>query len=208
MNKVRDFKSRLIIACNKNAKIPDFGKGQQVVISDHLGVSQEAVRKWFSGISVPRPNAMKALAHFLDVQYVWLSLGVDHEETAIMRKMSISQDASLYAFVSYILNRGGTVAFNESVGCTSDLTAIENGKMTKYSVYSAINITDTYQQFKLTRNSIDVECVCAVKIEHCDVAYNFVTVPMKEAADYASKDVPYVITYDNQEPIEAIAKEN
>lgn len=207
MNKVKEFKSRLIYACNKSAKVPDFGRGQQVVIAEQMRVSQEAVRKWFSGISKPRPNAMKALASFLDVPYVWLSLGTDHEETAVLREMSNSQDASLYAFVAYILGKGGSVAFNKTSNCTSDVTVIEEGEVTKYSVYSATNVTDTHQQFKLTSNSPDVQCVCAIRIDTCDIAYDFITVPMKEAAEYASRDVPYVITNESKVPLKANAKE-
>jgi len=193
VNKVNSFKDRLIYACNKNAKIPEYGQGQQVVIAKAMKVSQEAVRKWFVGTSKPRPNAMKALSAFLDVPYVWLSLGVDHTETAVFRDMSLKQDACLYAFVSYILGSGGSIAFNKGANDTSDVTVIKDGEIKKYSVYAAIKVTGSGQIFKLTSNTENVESVCAVKYDSFDVAYEFVHVPFEIAAEYAKSGKDYII---------------
>lgn len=194
MNKVENFKDRLTYACNKNAKIPDYGQGQQVVIANAMKVSQEAVRKWFVGASKPRPNAMKSLAAFLDVPYVWLSLGTDHTETAVFRDMSLKQDASLYAFVSYILGSGGSIAFNKGSNDTSDVTVIKDGEVKKYSVYSAASVTGKTQRFKLTSNSENVESVCAFEYKTADVAYDFCYIPEDIAAKHAKSGKDYIIT--------------
>jgi hypothetical protein len=73
-----DFAARLKKACDDNQSvIPPYGLGRQVVIARKLKVSQEAVRKWFSGESRPRVKLMAALAQFLGVDQAWLALGIE-----------------------------------------------------------------------------------------------------------------------------------
>lgn len=50
------FSKRLTQACDDNPLIPDYDHGRQVTIANKLEVSQEAVRKWFTGDSVPRSS--------------------------------------------------------------------------------------------------------------------------------------------------------
>jgi len=166
-----------------------------VTIAKHLSVSQEAVRKWFCGASKPRPNAMKALAMFLDVPYVWLALGTDHQETAIFRDMASKQDACLYAYVSYVLNQGGSVAFNKDGNDTSDLTVIIEGEVSKISVFSPVSVIDGKMEFKLTQQSGSVKTVCACQVDGFDTAYDFIELEKKVAMDYAKREKNYVINY-------------
>lgn len=61
------FAHRLRKAVEGVKDIPDFGQGQQQTwLRERLGVSAEAVRKWFSGEARPRPPMMKQLAALLD----------------------------------------------------------------------------------------------------------------------------------------------
>ncbi|WP_277973288.1 LexA family protein [Pantoea agglomerans] len=75
--KVRhDFSQRLALAC-KQAGLDEHGKG--VIIARALRVTSKAVSKWLNAESMPRHDAMQALAKFLKVDPVWLQLGVSSE---------------------------------------------------------------------------------------------------------------------------------
>lgn len=75
----KQFVRRLIEACDKSALVPQPNMGRQVFIAQNLGVSNEAVNKWFKGTSTPRPPKMKELAELLGVDVAWLTLGIDPE---------------------------------------------------------------------------------------------------------------------------------
>ena len=75
-----EFHTRLLQGCRENPDIPEYGKGQQTFIAQRLGVSQEAVRKWFAGESKPKAAVGRKLAELLGVDYVWLALGTSHGE--------------------------------------------------------------------------------------------------------------------------------
>ena len=57
--KMQEFKDRLRKVCQDNPDIPLFNKGQQTFIAQKVGVSQEAVRKWFHGESKPKEASSK-----------------------------------------------------------------------------------------------------------------------------------------------------
>jgi len=72
-----EFARRLERACNDLAAIvPEPGHGRLGVLADAVGVSQEAVRRWFAGDARPRPAKMAKLSKFLQCDEAWLSLGV------------------------------------------------------------------------------------------------------------------------------------
>ena len=77
--KAGPFKDRLRQACDDSAIIPEYGKGRQVAVAKRLGVTQEAVRKWFSGEAVPKSDKMRELADYLEVDEGWLALGLRPE---------------------------------------------------------------------------------------------------------------------------------
>lgn len=191
---MKDFKDRLNDACNKSSDIPEYGKGRQVTIANMVGVSQEAVRKWLSGEGKPRSDTVKKLAKILDVEYIWLALGSDQDAVTSYRETSERQDAGLYAFVSFILNRGSAWAFNKDGSNTCDLTVIQNNDVFKYSVFSPINIRDDgSMEFQFTRQSDAVISVCACRRDGFDIAYNFVEVPEEVVAHHAQEGTPYVV---------------
>lgn len=78
VKKIRDrsFSRRLEKACDSHSLVPAFGQGRQTWIRDQLGVSAEAVRKWFAAESRPRPDLMRRLAKLLEVDEAWLALGI------------------------------------------------------------------------------------------------------------------------------------
>lgn len=72
------FSARLNMALDR-AGIPKLNKGRQVAVKQKMRVSQEAVRKWLSGESIPRHSRLIQLSHWLDVSYGWLISGQQDE---------------------------------------------------------------------------------------------------------------------------------
>jgi transcriptional regulator with XRE-family HTH domain len=73
------FAKRLIQACDQSSTVPPHGQGRQITIAKRLGVTQEAVRKWFAAEAIPRQAKMKELASVLEVEEPWLALGITPE---------------------------------------------------------------------------------------------------------------------------------
>jgi hypothetical protein len=125
---------------------------------------------------------------------VWLSLGTDQTETAVFREMSLKQDASLYAYVSYILGSGGSIAFNKGSNDTSDVTVIKDNEVSKIAIFSPSLIRDDGKmEFQLTMQSKAVTTICACKGDGFNIAYNFVEVPEEVVANHAQKGALYVV---------------
>jgi len=82
----RDFVKRLNEACDASDFVPDLQHGRYVRLSQELGVSEEAVRKWFAGITMPGRDTMRRLAAYLKKDELWLAMGrkpdMDRESTA------------------------------------------------------------------------------------------------------------------------------
>ena len=106
-----DFKDRLEQACKQAGVVPEKNKGQQIYLAQQVGVSQEAVRKWFAGLSTPRASVMRKLAAALSVDYFWLALGEDPERGRRRRAMSEKEDAAVYALTGFLISKGFKVAF-------------------------------------------------------------------------------------------------
>lgn len=81
------FKKRLNLACDKNSEVPPYGRGKQTWVKERMGVSHEAVRKWFNDESRPRPGKMLELATLLKVDAGWLATGVSHNIQASDRRV-------------------------------------------------------------------------------------------------------------------------
>lgn len=159
--KKNGFSNRLEYAANTSTTIPDHGFGRQVQIAKAMGVSQEAVRKWFSGESSPRHNMMKKLANLLDVNYVWLALGNDQKEIAYFREVACRQDAAVYAFVGYLMHWGFTTAF-AAKDETYDVLAIKDGVAIKNVVYTNFDDSNKKPNFKFKKQPDDVKTICAI----------------------------------------------
>ena len=121
-----EFARRLVQACDESPLVPEHGRGRQVYLAKKLKVTQEAVRKWLVGESLPRPDKIAALARALDVDPVWLQLGTSPLEIAEKRQVALRGDAAVYGAMSYLLLAGYHVAIpdgDEKV----DIFAIKHG---------------------------------------------------------------------------------
>lgn len=132
------FSKRLTQACDDNPLIPDYGHGRQVTIANKLDVSQEAVRKWFTGDSVPRSKKMKVLAEFLNVSEPWLALGISPslDRTARKEMVRVTKGA-VHMLAGMISLEGGNFAFpspEDSRSSFVDLYAIKDGQKIDFHV--------------------------------------------------------------------------
>jgi transcriptional regulator with XRE-family HTH domain len=121
-----EFSRRLVQACNESPLVPEHGKGRQVYLAKKLKVTQEAVRKWLVGESLPRPDKISDLAKVLGVDPVWLQLGTSPLEIAEKRVAALRGDAAVYGVMSYLLLAGYHVAI-PSNGEQVDVYAIKHG---------------------------------------------------------------------------------
>jgi len=121
-----EFSRRLVQACNESPLVPEHGKGRQVYLAKKLKVTQEAVRKWLVGESLPRPDKISDLAKVLGVDPVWLQLGTSPLEIAEKRMAALRGDAAVYGVMSYLLLAGYHVAI-PSNGEQVDVYAIKHG---------------------------------------------------------------------------------
>jgi hypothetical protein len=120
------FKVRLMRACDESPHVPELGRGRQVYLAKSLGVTQEAVRKWLVGESLPRPEKVRVLAKFLNVDHTWLSLGTSPLETSQKRQVAQRADAAVYGVMSYLMLAGYNVAIPPA-DSNIDIYAIKHG---------------------------------------------------------------------------------
>lgn len=103
----RAFVERLNRACDEAPFVPERDKGRQNYIVEKLGVSPEAVSKWFRGIAMPRPDMMKKLAELLETDESWLALGVTPEVDRTSRKLQAKRSDAATHLVWGIVGLAG-----------------------------------------------------------------------------------------------------
>lgn len=166
---VRDkaFAKRLETACEGNPHCPtDLYRGKQKWVYDGLEsefgvkVSSEAVRKWFSGESRPRPKVMSYLARLLEVDEGWLSLGLTPDLTPKEQKQrNAVADGAVNLVAGMIQMGGGHIAFPEDG--SAHIFAIVAGKQVSIDVVLPFALGR--DQFRLTiADRLDKKHIVAV----------------------------------------------
>lgn len=109
----RDFNQRLQLACDNLPEIvPPYGHGRQVYVARKLKVTQEAVRKWFTGDARPKMLKMRELAKLLEVDEAWLSLGIEPETDRREKRVhSEKTEGAIYVAFGLLTMAGGHCAF-------------------------------------------------------------------------------------------------
>jgi len=143
-----DFRQRLLQACHESLVVPQYGKGQQTFIAGELGVSQEAVRKWLAGETVPRMKKSIQLAELLGVKHSWLMLGTAHGEIEHDIKTAKRHAAGVYGFMAFLENRGVGARFLGK-NTKGDVSFILNGKQFEVAVEVAQALDDTQTKWKV-----------------------------------------------------------
>lgn len=177
------FRDRLEDACRRTDIVPEKNKGQQMFLASQLGVSQEAVRKWFAGLSTPRSAVMRKLADVLGVDYFWLALGEDPERGRRRRAMSEKEDAAVYALTGFLITKGFKVAFPD-LELGYDINAVGHNEMMQL-VIGVAEAEDKAYSFKASlAKSRSLTPIIAVPFAE-GFGYHFLTVPERvmRAAD-------------------------
>lgn len=177
----KEFAKRLEIACENNPHSPS-GHGRQSWLRERImdqnrdvRVSPEAVRKWFSGESRPRPTIMSMIARALEVDEAWLSLGITPVATPRERsKQSATAAGAVNLVAGHIQLVGGNIAFPEDETEAEDVFAIVRGKRLSL----VVRLGTTQQKFKLTFfKKGEKSTVIAVVPTNKPSVYEFVRVP-------------------------------
>ena len=160
-----NFASRLLEACNISDEIPDYGKGQQTSIAARLNVSQEAVRKWLAGETVPRAELSKRLAELLGVKHSWLMLGTAHGEIEVDIKLARRHKSCVYAVMSYVVGAGKGATFSGD-DAVDDITLIDGGRLLRVSVEMADRPSKNVYEVKFSESQKNAGVTVAVVAEY------------------------------------------
>lgn len=142
---IRDqgFAKRLETAVYNHPQAPD-GHGRQKWLRERIEsrfntkLSPEAVRKWFSGESRPKPDLVHQMAQVLDVDEAWLSLGIKPDTTpAQKRQLNATATGAVNLVAGLIQMSGWHIAFPDEPTETVDLYAIIGGKQHSILVRTA-----------------------------------------------------------------------
>ena len=162
---MNNFATRLLEACNASDEIPDYGKGQQTAIAARLNVSQEAVRKWLAGETVPRAAMSKRLATLLGVKHSWLMLGTAHGEIEVDIKLARRHKACVYAVMTYVVGAGKGATFSDEEAI-DDITLIDGGKLLRVSVEMAERPSEGVYEVKFSEPQKNAGVTVAVVAEY------------------------------------------
>lgn len=162
------FAQRLAQACDDSTIVPEYGKGRQVSIAKRIDVTQEAVRKWFSGDAVPRPDKMKELAEYLEVDQAWLALGINPEiDRNDKRKLRGALEGAVHLVTGMIMLEGGHCAFPVEKDPNStriDIYAIMRGTQLAIHVSLAREVSEGHFALTVPRQHSDVRCVGVIPV--------------------------------------------
>ena len=154
---VRDkaFARRLHQAAEDRPDVPPFGLGRQSWIKERMDVSHEAVRKWLSGETRPRPAAMKKLAGLFGVDEAWLSLGVAPDVPQKEREArNAMADGAVNVFAGLVQMNGGHCAFpsenDERIGFV-DLYTIVRGSQFSVHITMGVELSTGVLKFQIPK---------------------------------------------------------
>lgn len=186
---MEQFKHRLKQACQASPNVPEYGKGEQVAIAKRLGVSQEAVRKWFNGDSEPRGERLRQLAEFLGADESWLSLGVKPTLNK-SQKDSVQRLAkgAVHMLAGMIHFQGGHSAFpkdSDPAKSYVDIYCIMDGAHIAFHVSSAVEL-----------ESGAVEFIVPLEYEQVHVVGAY----LDKSGQVMWVDFPSKLIQDNKEP--------
>lgn len=159
----QSFAGRLKQACDDHDQVPPYGHGRQAHIATRLKVSQEAVRKWFTGEAVPKREKIKAPADLLEVDEAWLALGVEPEIDRRQKRVHADRtDGAIYVMYGMFSLAGGHCAFPSEKDIRRefvDLYAILGGTQMAVHVCVGREISKDRFEFILPREFQDVRCI-------------------------------------------------
>jgi transcriptional regulator with XRE-family HTH domain len=183
-----EFSRRLTQAANESRKVPPLNHGRAVFIAKECGVSQEAVRKWFSGESTPKNDKLKELAELLEVDEAWLAFGKKPElDRKELRQHATATDGGVYLLYGMAQLAGASAAFpaKKVESQPADLYVIYNGA--QYPLYVSVGIEGDQgvYTFLLPKEHAEVTCVGVVRLSH--VRYQLIRLDPELVAKHQTK---------------------
>lgn len=165
----REFKHRLTMACDNLPEIvPPYGQGRQVYIARKLRITQEAVRKWFSGDARPKFNKMRELAKLLDVDEAWLALGIEPEADRKQKRVHDEKtEGAVYLVFGWMTICGGHCAFPGGADPRAsyvDFYSIIRGQQAAIHVSVGREVSAGVYEFIVPREFNDVLCVGVIPV--------------------------------------------
>lgn len=149
----KDFAARLAKACDDHPHAPPANQGRQKWVAENVGVSEEAARKWFKGLSRPRVQVMNKLAEALNVDTAWLSLGITPTQQPKERKATQRKASGAIEVVAGLIElSGGTIAYPDESDPRAEYVhfyAIIDGKHAPFYVALGREIEDEVYEFNL-----------------------------------------------------------
>ena len=183
------FAKRLNSACDGHPHIPPYGQGRQTWIKEHLKVSHEAVRKWFTGESRPRPEKMKALAKTLEVDEAWLALGIAPDlEPSERRARNAQVEGAVNVFMGLVQLNGGSCALpgdRDPRAAYIDFYAIMRGLQLSFHVSLAQPMG--HGQFKFILPKEYDQCTCIGAIHLYPLRLHFINLPYESIQKHATR---------------------
>jgi transcriptional regulator with XRE-family HTH domain len=105
--------------------------GRQTWVKEKMGVSHEAVRKWFLGEARPRPDKLAALSRVLECDEAWLALGKKGDlDPREKRARSLNIDGAVNCVTGLLQLNGANCAFpgeKDPLAAFVDVYAINKG---------------------------------------------------------------------------------
>lgn len=139
----KDFAKRFHDVCEGHPLVPQFNLGRLTWIRDQLelrfgiSVSRETIRKWYSGVTIPRHDKIKALAELLGVDDGWLAFGIRPDIDVKQRPArKLAENGAINAVAGFIQLSGGHCALPEPGDPNEfvDIYAIVGGRQRNIAV--------------------------------------------------------------------------
>lgn len=188
------FANRLKTACDGNNSVPPYGKGRQTWLREQMDVSHEAVRKWFTGESRPRPAKMGQLAQLLGVDESWLALGITPDMGPKERKrQNAKATGAVNVFMGLLQLGGGHCAFPSEGDPAADYVSfhtIKEGTQTSYHVTTAQPAQDGTLRFTIPNEYERCAVVGAIPVGPAEV--RFIRMPHAMIEEHASRKGGYL----------------
>lgn len=163
------FVVRLNRACDDVPHIiPPYGEGRQIELAKKMGMSQEGVRKWFAGESMPRREAMRRLAAILEIEEPWLALGITPEITKAEKKVNARiVEGAVLLCMGLMTMAGGTCAQpgeSDPNAAFVDFYAIMRGMQFSINVSLARQVSSGHFVMPIPRQFMQVRVIGVIPL--------------------------------------------
>lgn len=134
--------------------------------ANKLEVSQEAVRKWFTGDARPKTDKIREIASILEVDEAWLALGIKPEMDRREKRVHHEKtEGAVYLLFGLVTMAGGHCAFPGKGDARSDYVdfyAIIGGMQMAVHASVGRELSKNSYQFVVPREYRDVRCLGVV----------------------------------------------